>query len=259
MAGLKAPVSVVATSLVEATRPDEGVAIIRMADADGRNGFTEEFIGQLRRAFESAGRDDSVKVIVLCGLASIFCSGATLAMLEKLSAGAVALDELSLPSLLIDAPVPVIAAMQGDAVGGGFALGLAADIILMSESSRYGLNFVDLGLTPGMGVTGLAACALGQPLAHELMYTAEFRRGRDFRAVGLINHVLPKDEVMTKAVDLAARIAEKPRSALTLLKQTLADERRSIFNKAREAENAMHRICLAEPAILERIKANYVE
>ena len=245
--------------LVTLARHDDVIAVIQMIDAAGRNGLSEPFVQALRAAFRAAGDDPGVKVIVLRGLPEVFCSGATLQTLERLTSGETPLDELSLPEVLIDAPVPVIAAMEGDAVGGGFALGLAADIIMMCETSRYGLNFMDLGLTPGMGVTRLAPDGLGQPLAHELMYTGEHRRGRDFRCSGLINYILAKRQLMAKALDVAARIGDKPRSALTLLKTTLAAERRAAFRQARKTETAMHRICLADPETAERIKANYVE
>ncbi len=245
--------------LVTVERPEDGVAVIAMADASGHNGLSPPFADALKAAFHRVGEDAGVRVIVLCGLPDVFCSGATRQMLESLTSGATSLDELSLPALLIDAPVPVIAAMEGDAVGGGFALALAADIIVMSQTGRYGLNFMNLGLTPGMGVTRLAAWALGRPLAHELMYTGEYRRGSDFRAAAAVNYIVPKQQVMARARDVAARIADKPRPALALLKAELAAERRAIFQQARANENAMHRICLADPETSKRIKANYVE
>ncbi|MCP5082345.1 MAG: hypothetical protein GY948_11675 [Alphaproteobacteria bacterium] len=256
MAGLNNDVD---PRLIAVEHSDDGVTTIQMCDVDGRNGLSEEFVRSLKSAFHSVEQTPHVKAIILCGLQDAFCSGATRNTLEKISDGNVPLEELSLPALLLNAQVPVIAAMEGDAVGGGFALGLAADIILMAEKSRYGLNFVEFGLTPGMGATRIAPLVLGQAIAHELMYTAEFRRGRDFRGHSSINYVLPKDEVMAKAKDVAARITSHSRSTLQLLKTNLAAERCAVFKHAREMETAMHRVCLEDRLTAERIRRNYAE
>ena len=145
--------------------------------------------------------------------------------------------ELLLPRVLLECPVPCIAAMAGYAIGGGFALGMAADLIVLGAESRYCLNFMDLGFTPGMGTTALLEHVLSPATVHELLYTGEARRGRDFASVC---RVLPRAEVLPRAQDLAARIAEKPRDALVALKRTLSIPRRQAFELARTHETLMH-------------------
>ena len=153
----------------------------------------------------------------------------------------------------------MIAAMEGHAIGGGFALGLCADIVIIARESRYGLSFMNMGLTPGMGTTRLLEHCLSPALAHELMFTGEFRRGADFANHGGFNYVLPRAEVRSKAMDVAARIAEKPRTALETLKRGLAQRRRQAFEEAFAVETEMHRAALAQPEIRRLIEEEYVE
>ena len=170
----------------------------------------------LQHAFETLDRDSGVRVVVLTGEGDTFSCGAPRELLLRLAAGEVRPTDILLPRLLLDCPVPVVAAMAGHATGGGFALGLAADIVLIGDDSRYGFTFMNLGFTPGMGTTRLCEHVLSAAVAHELLYTGELRRGRAFAGSG-INHVLPRHEVEAAAQDIAARIAEKPRQAVAAL------------------------------------------
>jgi len=217
----------------------EGIARIEMVDVDGPNAFTPRFVGALLAAFEAVTASPTAKVAVLSGLPEIFCSGAAASMLRELAVGAVAPTELTLARRVLDLPVPVIAACEGGAIGGGFALALACDLVVLADESRYGLNFLSLGFTPGMGTTCLAEHVLSPAVAHELLYTGELRRGRDLRGTG-VNLVAPRAEVAARTFDLALRIAAQPRQAITLLKRTLTLPRRRALETALTLESLMH-------------------
>ncbi len=244
---------------VSLTHPLGGVALVELARPDARNALDVEMVAALERALGAAGRDPEVRVVLLAGRGDTFCAGASRELLRSLAKAEVAPVELRLPKLLLDLPVPVIAAMEGHAVGGGLALGMSADVVLLSRESRYGFNFLDLGFTPGMGTTRLLEHVLPPALAHELLYTGELRCGRDFEGRGAVSHVLPRAEVRPKALDLAARIADKPRSALSLLKRTLSLPRRRAFEESLTLESLMHEVCFADEALVERIEGEYVE
>lgn len=235
-----------------------GVAWIRMEDSAGRNGLSDEFVDDFQRTFRKAGAMESVRVVVLAGLSDVFCSGATRELLDGLVGGRIPVSELGLPRLLLECPIPVISAMRGSAVGGGLALGLAADIIVMSREGRYGFNFMDLGLTPGMGTTWLARERLGVAIADELMYSTEYRRGSWFASRSLVNHVVPSEAVERLAADVALRIAQKPRGALSLLKAGLTADRLRQFDLAREEEMRMHGERLADPETARLIAENFL-
>jgi polyketide biosynthesis enoyl-CoA hydratase PksI len=240
--------------LLRVTRVGDGVACGQMDDAECKNALGHQMVDDLTRVFEELGRDEDLRAIVLTGLPEVFSSGASYELLDDLASGRRAPAEVLLPRVLLECPLPCLAAMSGYGLGGGFALGIAADIVLIARESRYSLNFLDLGFTPGMGATVLLEHVLSPAIAHELMFSGECRLGRDFDGRSGINYVLNRDDVLPKALDLAERIAEKPRYAVMALKQVLSAPRREAFEAARAHETLMHTMCFAQPGMKERFQ-----
>ena len=245
--------------LVRLVRHDEGIAELALRDTAGRNAFSEPFVHQLVAAAVEAEEDPRTKVVVLTGLPDVFASGAPRELLVKLARGEFVPSDIVLSKTILDLPVPCIAAMEGHATGGGLALGLCADLVLIARESRYGASFMNMGFTPGMGITRLLEHVLSRAVAHELLYTGEFRRGSSFAGQSGFNYVLPRDQIRAKAFDLAARIAEKPRVALETLKRTLSLGRRQAFEETRTIEAMMHEITFAQDEVRQRIEDEYVE
>ncbi|MEZ5293538.1 MAG: polyketide synthase [Vicinamibacterales bacterium] len=235
-----------------------GVVEIALADPATGNALGETMVHALTSAIERAGAEEATRVVLLTGDGDSFSSGAPVALLAALAEGRLRPVDIRLPRVLLDCPVPVIAAMDGHAVGGGFALGLAADLVILARECRYGFTFLNLGFTPGMGTTALCEHALAPAVAHELLYTGELRRGVDFAGSG-VNGVLPRRDVRARARDLAARIAEKPRLALELLKRTLTLPRRRAFEQALTIESLMHQVTLGGPGAADAIRGAYVD
>ncbi|MCB9676332.1 MAG: enoyl-CoA hydratase/isomerase family protein [Alphaproteobacteria bacterium] len=219
----------------------DGVRTVAMVDRAGANALD----GAMARALEEAlAVPEGVRVVVLRGLDDVFCSGASPAVIEGLGRGEIDPGELVLPRAVLGAAVPVIAAMEGHAIGGGFVLGLCADIVLISQEARYGATFMSLGFTPGMGATRLLERVMSPAQAHEMLLTGEPRRGRDLVGHGF-NHVLPRAEVWPRAMELALRLADEPREALTMLKQALSARWLRHFEAAHTVERSMHARCFA--------------
>src|ERR1051325_9999850 len=130
-----------------------GIAVIRMQDAPRRNALSVQMVEALREALASAGQDERVRAVVLAGLPDYFSTGASEDILLDIVERRLSPADLTLPLWMLDVPVPTIAAMEGHAVGGGLALGVCADIVLMANESRYGCTFMKMGFTPGMGTT----------------------------------------------------------------------------------------------------------
>ncbi len=237
---------------------DDGVAQAQMCDEAGKNALSEDMVHALGDTLATIA-EASAKVLILYGLPEIFSSGAPRALLQRLAKGELAPADISLAAALLDAPIPVVAAMEGHATGGGLALGLCADIVVMARESRYGATFMNMGFTPGMGMTRLLEHVLSPAMAHELLYTGELRLGRDFEGKSGVGHVVPRAEVRARAVDAARRIADKPRESLLLLKSVLAAPRRAAFAAACEVESRMHAVTFARPETLARIDADYLE
>ncbi len=238
---------------------ESGIGRVVLGDVQNRNAFSERFVEELCECLEAAAEHTTVKVVILQGLPDVFAAGASREMLKRLARGEIPPTDIVLTKLLLDVPVPTIAAMEGHATGGGLALGFGADIIICARESRYGASFMNMGFTPGMGITGLLEYALSPAVAHELLYTGEFRKGSELGERGSINHVLPRAKVLAKANDIAAQIAEKPRRSLELLKRTLSIGRRQKFEESRTVESLMHTITFSQGDILGRIEREYVE
>lgn len=231
---------------------EHGVATVRMADEVGRNELSGPFVAELEAALAEAS---AAKVVLLCGLPTVWCGGASRGTLEGLMEGRLLATELLLPRCLLELPVPVVAALAGHAVGGGLALAAAADLCFAARESRYGANFMDLGFTPGMGSTRLLEHMFTPAVAHELLYTGELRRGADF--TGGFNAVLPRARVEEHARSVALRIADKPRASLVLLKRTLALPRRRAFEAARTLESLMHDLSFHAPGLRARLEGAF--
>lgn len=237
---------------------DGPVCRVVLADPASSNALGEAMVHALIQAFGEIDRRPDVRVVLLAADGDVFSAGAPRELLVRLAHGEVRPTDILLPRLLLCCPVPVIAAMAGHATGGGLALGLAADIVLMADESRYGFPFMDMGFTPGMGATALCEHVLPPAVAHELMYSGELRRGSAFARTG-VNHIVPRAEVLPRAVDLAERIGTKPRAAVEALKRTLSLPRRQAFELSLTTESLMHQITFRAPGAAQGIRDGYVE
>ena len=237
----------------------DGIVTVEMRDEQGRNALSEAFVTALVESLGEASAHPDARVIVLTGSAEVFCSGAPKSLLLDLVDGNLSPGDILLPRIILNTPLPVIAAMAGHAVGGGFALGLCADIVVIARESRYGCNFMDYGITPGMGTTRVLEQVLSAAVARELLYSGELRRGSAFEGCSGFNHVVPRGSVLAKAQEIAQRIAEKPRLALETLKRGLSERRLKMFEESLALESRMHKTVFADPGIRRRILDEYAE
>lgn len=245
--------------LVRFTPSGEGIGVVAMEDREGRNAMSAPFVDALYTALHRAATWPDLRVVVLRGLPEVFCAGASLDMLRALARHEVAPTDILLPRAVFDIPVPVIAAMEGHAIGGGLALGLCADMVLIARESRYGASFMNMGFTPGMGITRLLGHVMSQALANEILFCGENKRGAFFEGKSGFNAILPRAEVLPRAMELAARVAEKPRRSLEMLKRARTVERRRDFEESRTVESLMHEVSFSEPDALARIEESYDE
>jgi polyketide biosynthesis enoyl-CoA hydratase PksI len=237
--------------LLETVEP--GIARIVMQDRVHRNGFSPALIDGLVRAFEAVGTDEEVRAVILTGYDSYFASGGTRDALLKLHDGAGRFTDRPLYDLPLRCPVPVIAAMQGHGIGGGFVMGLFADFVLLSRESIYTTNFMKYGFTPGFGATCIVKERLGSALANEMLITARNYRGEELARRGAPYPALPRAEVAEAALSLARDVADKPRVSLVTLKHRLTEELRAALPKATAAEVEMHAKTFNLPEVRQRI------
>jgi polyketide biosynthesis enoyl-CoA hydratase PksI len=235
----------------------ESIGLLHMKDERSKNTFTEEFVEAFAKKLRFLLTDKTYKVIILKGLPDVFCAGAAKEALMSLFEGEVDVKDLVLSELLLQVPVPVIGAMEGAALGGGFVTGLCCDILLMNEKRMYGANFTNMGFTPGMGCTRLIQPLVGDYIANEMMFRGRLFKGKTFKERSLVNYVLPESEIMKKASDIALDIEEKPRKTLEILKYSLSLSKRKALLEARVHEDFMHKISFAQPEVEQIIENMY--
>lgn len=221
-----------------------GIVSVRLA-SDEEPYIEADFMDRLKAAVAAVKDDASARVVLLEGGSRYFCAGASRASLLRPDAGRqVPRYAAELPLVVLDVPLPTIAVMAGHAIGGGFALGLLSDLPFVAEESLYGMNFMALGFTPGMGSTVLLEEALGARVAQELLFTGRLVKGRELKAAGF-PAVAPKADLRRRALDLAREIAGVPREALLALKSMLAGRRRERLLRALEEERRSHEALFA--------------
>lgn len=244
---------------ISTTHLEEGVFQLQMDAPETNNQLNAEMIEALSVALTTLSNESTLKVLILRGRKDIFCAGGTLDMLNNLSSGQTSVKALLQPLIghIFGFPVPIIGALEGHALGGGLMLALFCDILVAAEKSRYGANFTSLGFTPGMGATSLLPALVGHHFASEMLFSAKLYRGRELKGRGLFNHIVPADDVMNVALDIALRIAEKPPHVLNMLKETLSRPRRQALEDALYREHLMHEICFADPETKALIEATY--
>jgi 2-(1,2-epoxy-1,2-dihydrophenyl)acetyl-CoA isomerase len=174
-------------------------------------------------------RDDEIKVMVLTGAGRGFCAGSDVSdrlasRIEKGSeenrfetlqqVGSIALD-------VADVDKPIIAAINGAAVGAGLSLALLCDIRIASEKARFGAVWVNMGLIPDVGATYYLPRIVGFEKAIELMVTGDIINADEALRIGLVSKVVPSDQLMITAKDIAAKIAAGPSVAIELIKRGL--------------------------------------
>ncbi|HEX7312897.1 MAG TPA: polyketide synthase [Pyrinomonadaceae bacterium] len=235
------------------SRTDSGVVCVVMQDRANKNAFSAELIRSLTETFDALARDARCKAVVLTGYDSYFSSGGTQRTLLELHETSASFNDVNIYGLALNCPVPVISAMQGHGIGGGFIMGLFADIVVLARESVYTANFMKYGFTPGMGATCVLPAKLGTPLAAEMLLTAASFRGAELQQRGVPFAVLPRKDVLPHALNLAEELADKPRAALAALKLHLTAGIRESLDGFIEREVAMHQQTIHEPQVRERI------
>ncbi|WP_024834394.1 polyketide synthase [Ruminiclostridium josui] len=242
-----------AQCVVDMQEIEPGIILLTMQDRLNKNTFSEELMFGLVQAFEKIRENLTCKVVILTGYDSYFASGGTQDSLIGIYEGKLKFTDGNIYSLALDCRVPVISAMQGHGIGGGFVMGIYSDFIILSRESVYTANFMKYGFTPGMGATYILQKKLGFSLAEELLLNGGTYRGAELEKRGVPFAVLPREEVLEYAIQLAREVAEKPRVSLITLKDHLVAQIREELPTIIKQELEMHEKTFHQPEVKDRI------
>lgn len=212
---------------------DTHIGIVRLNRPDTRNALTAEIIAGLRAAWDWAESEPELRCLIVTGTGSAFCAGADFSTLEGDLSGAAEGSHVLIARRqylrsyyrnflrLADMPMPTIAAVNGAAIGAGFAFTLAADLRTAAATAKMGATFTRIGLHPGGGTTYLLPRLIGLPRALELLYTGRVVDGTEAERIGLVNHAVPGEDLLDRTLELAREIAAAAPWPVRLVKQVV--------------------------------------
>jgi 2-(1,2-epoxy-1,2-dihydrophenyl)acetyl-CoA isomerase len=179
---------------------------------------------ELKDAFRDVGADKAIRVVVITGAGKAFCAGGDITTMSGLKApgGRDRLKNVQeLTRLMTALEKPIVAAVNGFATGAGLHIALACDIIIASENAKFRESFAAIGLIPDMGGFYFLPLRVGVPKAKELMMTARLFDAREAAAMGLVNRVVPPEELEKEVAELAGQLAAGPGRAYAMIKSAL--------------------------------------
>ena len=222
----------------------DAVCVITLNRPESLNALTLAVAGEFKTAIASAV-EQKARAVVLTGAGRAFCAGGDLREMQRIASsnGRVEaffdepLRELNdCIRLIRQTPLPFIAAVNGAASGGGCNLALACDLVIAGESARFNQAFIKIGLSPDCGGTFILPRLVGWRRATQLMMTGEVTTAAQALAMGMINAVVPDDQLIAQAMAMAESLAQAPTAAIGRIKELLDASANNNYGEQLELE-----------------------
>lgn len=221
----------------------ENVGIIRFNRPEALNTLTSKMLSEIMGALHVLDNNQEVGAIVLTGSEKAFAAGADIKeMANATEEEMLSKDRISQFDRIMDISKPVIAAVTGWCLGGGCEVALSCDMIVAGKNAIFGQPEINLGIMPGAGGTQRLTRTVGKVLAMEMAILGRRLKADEAKQHGLVNKVVPKEECLTEAINMAAKVANQPPVAVRLTKKMvnralelplsegLAEERRHFYS-----------------------------
>jgi enoyl-CoA hydratase len=198
------------------------IALIQLNRPKELNALNPQLMGEVRDALLQLDKNDAVKVIIITGNDQAFAAGADIKqMADKTAIDMHIMDQFSTWDQIRKTKKPIIAAVSGFALGGGCEFVMTCDMVIASETAKFGQPEIKIGTIPGAGGTQRLTKAVGKAKAMELILTGRFLSAQEAHFYGLVNKVVPIEMYMHEAVELAKEIAQMPPIAVQLAKEAI--------------------------------------
>ncbi len=236
----------------------EGVYLLTINKPASLNALDTAVLGELAAVVEDLRTNESVKVLVLTGEGHAFVAGADISeMVSKNPIDGLEFGRLgaSVFRAIEQLPFPVIAAVNGFALGGGCELAMACDIRLASAKAKFGQPETGLGIIPGFSGTQRLPRLVGPAKAKELIYTGEIIKADEALRIGLVNGVTEPEALIDEALAMAEKIALQPRQAVALAKKAIDAGMQTDIDTAIGIENNLFALCFSTEEQKQRMTA----
>lgn len=204
---------------------EEGIATLTFNRPKALNALNSELLDEMSRTLDAVAANEDVRVLILTGSGDkAFVAGADimeLARCNALQAKVFATKGHNVISKLQCLDIPVIAAVNGFALGGGSEIALACDFIIAAENAKFGLPEITLGIIPGFGGTQRLPRLIGSNMAKEMIFTGKMISAAEAQSIGMVNRVVSADALMTDVMNTAKAIYQKGKVSLRAAKQVI--------------------------------------
>ncbi|HZJ84289.1 MAG TPA: short-chain-enoyl-CoA hydratase [Syntrophomonadaceae bacterium] len=228
---------------------EEGLAILYINRPDAMNALNYEVLRELKIALSKISADDEIKALIITGTGDkAFVAGADISYMQPLHPGeGKEFSQFGQEIFLTieNLEKPVIAAINGFALGGGCELALTADMRLAAENARFGQPEVGLGIIPGFGGTQRLPRLVGEAIAKEIIFTGSMINAEEAYRIGLVNHVYPQEALLDEAKKLAHKIMGNAPMAVALSKTAINKGMQTDINSAMIIETGLFGLCFS--------------
>ena len=227
---------------------ENSICTITLNNPSALNALNSEMLDSLSYTIDKIGQDNSILVVIITGAGRSFVAGAdiqTMAQMNAEQGREFGIKGTSLFSKIENFSKPVIAAVNGYALGGGCELALACDIRIASEKAKFGQPEVTLGITPGFSGTVRLPSIVGIAKAKELIFTGKIIDATEALNIGLVNMVVPAESLMEKAKEMALTIASNSPTAVKYSKISLNTTSKMATQEAIKMENILFALCFS--------------
>ena len=233
---------------------EDTIAVIIFNRPEAMNALNNQTRAEFAEAIAEVAADDDIKVLILTGNGKSFVAGSDIKEFNK-TTPFMAHNITRLGEMVEKLPKPVIAAVNGFCLGGGCEIAMGCDIIIASEKAKFGQTEINIGIIPGGGGTQRLQRLIGVCRAKELIFTGDIIRADEADRIGLVNRVVPMEELMTVAKEMAQKIASKSAAALKLAKQAVNYGMQAPLESGLKYEYEMYALALSLEDKVEGVNA----
>lgn len=222
----------------------DGIALLTLNRPERRNAMNQALLTQLYNSIEEAASNESIHAVIITGSGTTFCSGLDLAVIAKENLNNPRGDGKGITEVFAACRKPIIGAVNGHAITGGFELALNCDFLIGSDNASFADTHVRVGIHPGWGMTQLLQQAIGRRRAKQMSFTGAFMKAEEAFKWGLLNEIVPADRLVGRALEIAREIVECNQEMVTTVKNLIEYRDTATMENALEYERKVNRVWL---------------